>query len=152
MTDADLEFLAMRMTALWAIGTACAALTFAPMASADPTAGHDEQVNTRTPGMLCEIGSDDASPGIGPNVICQGNFVQAPAGYDQAFITSSGQFGYRIANIGTGDRAPDTTIVPGQTCHIQGWTIVANSGAITFTHDGTGHGMTVSSDQHVKPF
>jgi hypothetical protein len=48
-------------------GLGIAALTFAPLASADPTAGHDAKVNTQTPRMLCEIGSDDADPGIGPN-------------------------------------------------------------------------------------
>jgi hypothetical protein len=73
-------------------GIACAALAFVPTASADPTAGHDAKVNTRTAPMLCEIGSDDADPGIGINVICQGSFVQAPAGDDQAFVTASGQF------------------------------------------------------------
>jgi hypothetical protein len=140
----------VKKSALAALGIA--ALTFAPQASADPTAGHDQQVNTRTPGMLCEIGSDDASPGIGPNVICQGNLVQAPAGYDQAFVTSSGQFSYRSANIGIGDHPPDTTLFPGHTYHIQGWTVVANGGGITFTNDGTGHGMTISSDTRVKPF
>jgi hypothetical protein len=40
--------------------------------------------------------------GIGPNVICQGSFVQAPADDDQAFVTASGQFSYRSANIAIG--------------------------------------------------
>jgi hypothetical protein len=66
--------------------------------------------------MLCEIGSDDADPRIGPNVICQGSFVQAPADDDQAFVTASGQFRYRSANIGIGyNHAPFDTLVPGQT-------------------------------------
>lgn len=69
----------MRKIALAAAGITCAAVAFAPLAAADPTAGHDAKVNTHTPPMLCEIGSDDADPGIGPNVICQGSFVQAPA-------------------------------------------------------------------------
>ena len=99
------------------------------MSSADPTAGHDAKVNTQTPRMLCEVGSDDASPGIGPNVICQGSFVQAPAGDDQAFVTASGQFSYRSANIGIGyPHPPFDTLVPGQTYHIQGWTVVAGVG------------------------
>jgi hypothetical protein len=54
-------------------GIACAGLAFAPLAGADPTAGHDAKVHIQTPPMLCEIGSDDADPGIGPNVICQGS-------------------------------------------------------------------------------
>jgi hypothetical protein len=136
-------------------GIACAAMAFAPTASADPTAGHDAKVNTQTPRMLCEIGSDDADPGIGPNVICQrGNgFVQASAGDDQAFVTASGQFSYRSANIGTGyNHAPFDTLVPGQTYDVQGWTVVAGGDGIRFTNDGTGHGMFIGSDTTVKSF
>ena len=103
--------------------------------------------------MLCEIGSDDADPGIGPNVICQGSFVRARAGDDQAFVTASGQFSYRSANIGTGyNHAPFDTVVPGQTYHIQGWTVVAGGDGIRFTNDGTGHGMFIGSDTTVNPF
>jgi hypothetical protein len=134
-------------------GFGIAALALAPLSSADPTAGHDAKVNTQTPPMLCEVGSDDAAPGIGPNVVCQGSFVDAPADDDQAFVTASGQFSYRSANIGIGyPHAPFDTLVAGQTYHIQGWTIAASSDAITFTNDDTGHGMTVGSDQRVKPF
>lgn len=134
---------------------ATAAISFAPLASADPTAGHDAKVNTQTPRMLCEIGSDDADPGIGPNVICQrGNgFVQASSDADQAFVTASGQFSYRSANIGIGyNHAPFDTLVPGQTYHIQGWTVVAGGDGIRFTNDGTGHGMFIGSDTTVNPF
>jgi hypothetical protein len=103
--------------------------------------------------MLCEIGSDDDTPGVGPNVICQGSFAQAPADDDQANVTASGQFTYRSANIGVGyDHPPFDTLVAGQTYHIQGWTIVAGGDGIGFTHDGTGHGMFVGSDTTVNPF
>jgi hypothetical protein len=129
------------------------AIAFAPPASADPTAGHDAKVNTQTPPMLCEIGSEDADPGIGPSVNCQAHFAQAPADDDQAFVTASGQFIYRSANIGIGyNHAPFDTLVPGQTHHIQGWTVADRDDGITFTNDGTGHGMTIGSDQSVKPF
>jgi hypothetical protein len=135
--------LPMRKIALAALGIV--ELTFAPLASADPTAGHDAKVNTQTPPMLCQIGSDDADPATGPNVVCQGSFVQAPAGDDQAFVTASGQFSYRSANIGIGyPHAPFDTLVPGQTYHIQGWTVSASGDGIRFTNDGTGHGMFVS--------
>jgi len=140
---------------LLGIGIVWAALAFMPLASADPTAGHDAKVRIQTPPMLCEIGSDDADPGIGPNVVCQGAFPQSPMDpipspgwkgdpatlhQDQAVVTASGQFSYRDANIGVGYN------------HIQGWTIAAGDGGITFTNDDTGHGMTVGSDQSVKPF
>jgi hypothetical protein len=130
-------------------GIACAGLAFAPLAGADPTAGHDAKVHIQTPPMLCEIGSDDADPGIGPNVICQGSFVRARAGDDQAFVTASGQFSYRSANIGTGyNHAPFDTVVPGQTYHIQGWTVVAGGDGIRFTNDGTG---TACSSAAIPP-
>jgi hypothetical protein len=142
----------MRKIALGA-GIACAGLAFARLAGADPTAGHDAKVHIQTPPMLCEIGSDDADPGIGPNVICQGSFVQAPAGDDQAFVTASGKFSYRTANIGVGyDHAPFDILVPGQAYHIQGWTVVAGGDGLRFTNDGTGHGMSIGSDTTVNPF
>jgi hypothetical protein len=137
------------------VGIACAALAFAPTAGADPTAGHDTKVHTQTPQMLCEIGSEDADPGIGPSVICQrGNgFVQASSDVDQAFVTASGQFSYRSANIGVGyNHASFDTLVAGQTYRIQGWTIVPSDNGIRFTNDGTGHGMFIGSDTTVEPF
>ena len=39
----------------------------------------------------------------------------------------------------------------GQTYHLQGWTILANSDGTRFTNDGTGHGMFVSIE-NVAPF
>lgn len=130
-----------------------AALTFVPIASADPTPGHDTKVNTRTPPMLCEIGSDDADPGIGPSVVCQGSFAHAPAKEDQAFVNASGQFHYRNANIGVGGKhAPFDTLAPHQTYHIQGWTVVTGDDGIRFTNDSTGRGMFIGSDTTVNPF
>ena len=141
----------MRKIAL--AGLAIASLACAAPASADPTPGHDAKVNTPKPPMLCEIGSDDATPGIGPSVACQGSFVQAPADEDQAYVRASGQFSYRSANIGVGyDHAPFETLVPGQTYHLQGWTIVAAGDGTRFTNDGTGHGMFVSGDTSVNQF
>ena len=136
------------LAALGIVALACAA-----PASADPTLGHDAKVRTQTPPMLCEIGSDDDTPGIGPNVVCQGSFAQAPAGDDQAVVTASGQFSYRTANIGVGyDHPPFDTLLAGQTYDIQGWTIVAGADGIRFSHDDTGHGMFIGSDTTVNPF
>jgi hypothetical protein len=136
------------LAALGIVALACAA-----PASADPTPGHDAKVRTQTPPMLCEIGSDDDTPGIGPNVVCQGSFAQAPAGDDQALVTASGQFSYRTANIGVGyDHPPFDTLLAGQTYQIQGWTIVAGADGIRFSHDDTGHGMFIGSDTTVNPF
>jgi hypothetical protein len=132
-----------------------AAITLAPVASADPTVGHDAKVKTQIPQMLCEIGSDDATSGVGPNVVCQRGegFVQTSKDNDQALVNAAGQFSYRAANIGVGgSHDPFPTLVPGQTYHIQGWTIVAGSDDTRFTNDGTGHGMAIGSDTTVKTF
>jgi hypothetical protein len=158
----------MRKIALAGAGISCAAIAFATSAIADPTAGHGTIVHTQTPPMICQIGSDDATPEIGPNVVCQGGFPQAPVEpcptwpgekcpqppmhQDQAVVTASGQFSYRDANIGVGHPYPPfDTLVPGQTYHIQGWTIAASDGGITFTNDGTGHGMAITGDGTVNP-
>lgn len=135
------------------VGLGIVVVAFAPLAGADPTPGHDAKVKTQTPPMLCEIGSDDADPGVGPNVVCQGTFVQAPADDDQAFVTASGVFTYRSANIGIGGPHPPFDILlPDQTYYIQGWTVTAGDDGIRFTNDGTGHGMFVGSDTTVNPF
>jgi hypothetical protein len=128
-------------------------MAFAPVASGDPSVGHDAKVNTETPPMLCEIGSDDTDPGIGPNVICQGRFREASATDDQAFVTAAGQFSYRNANIGVGyPHPPFDTLVAGQTYNIQGWTVVAGGDGIRFTNDASGHGMFIGSATTVDPF
>jgi hypothetical protein len=141
------------MNKIATVGLGIAAMAFAPLAGADPTPGHDAKVKTQTPPMLCEIGSDDADPGVGPNVVCQGSFVQAPADDDQAYITASGEFSYRIANIGIGgSHPPFETLLPDRTYQIQGWTVTTGDDGIRFTNDGTGHGMFVGSDTTVNPF
>jgi hypothetical protein len=134
-------------------GLGVVVLAWAGPASADPTAGHDAKVKTQIPPMLCEIGSDDDTPGVGPNVVCQGSFAQAPADEDQALVTASGRFSYRSANIGVGyDHPPFDTLLAGQTDHVQGWTVEAGGDGIRFTHDGTGHGMLIGGDTTVNPF
>lgn len=141
----------MRKSALTCVGMV--ALACAAPAIADPSPGHDVKVKTQTPPMLCEIGSDDETPGIGPNVVCQGSFAQAPPDDDQAVVTAAGQFSYRTANIGVGyDHPPFDALVAGQTYYIQGWTIMAGGDGIGFTHESTGHGMFISSDTTVNPF
>jgi hypothetical protein len=141
----------MRKIALAGLGIVV--LVCAATAGADPSLGHDAKLKTQTPPMLCEIGSDDDTPGIGPNVVCQGTFAHAPPDNDQAVVTASGQFSYRTANIGVGyDHPPFDTLVAGQTYYIQGWTAEAGGDGIRFTHDSTGHGMFIGSDTSVSPF
>jgi hypothetical protein len=126
----------MKKSALVAAAAACAAMAFAPISSADPTAGHSTIVHIQSPPMLCQIGSDDADAAVGPNVVCQGAFPQAPLDppwpgwkgdpstlrQHQAVVTASGEFSYRDANISVGGpHPPFGTLSPGQTYHIQGW-------------------------------
>jgi hypothetical protein len=141
----------MRKIALVALGVA--ALVCAAPVSADPSPDHDAKLKTQIPPMLCEIGSDDDTPGVGPNVVCQGSFVQTSPDNDQALVTASGQFSYRTANIGVGyDHPPFGTVLPGQTSNVQGWTIVADSVGVCFSHDISGHGMCIGAGTTVNPF
>jgi hypothetical protein len=163
----------LRITS-FGIVSACTAIAFAPLASADPTRGNFVNVQISSPRMRCEVGADDDSgvPGVrgmGPNVVCQtAGFPQAPmnpAPYpgwpgdplvlhqDQAVITGSGQFSWRTANLGSAPPGqPDNTVVNGQTYRFEGWTVVPTNEGVTFTNDVTGHGMLISSDYSVKPF
>ena len=140
-----------RKIALAALGVV--ALVCAAPVIADPSPGHDTKLKIQTPPMLCEIGSDDDTPGVGPNVVCQGSFAQTSSDNDQALVTASGQFSYRTANIGVGyDHPPFGTVLPGQTYNVQGWTIEAGGDGVRFTHVATGHGMFIGADTTVNPF
>lgn len=151
----------MKITVCATTGLA-AALAFAPMASADPTEGHYTNVVTQSPDMLCTIGSDDAHPGIGPNVVCQiggdgfpgAALVPGIATHpNQAAVTADGWFKYRGANISTtGDDFNPLDLTDGNTYHFQGWTITPTTNGVTFTNDATGHGMTIGADLGVQPF
>ena len=139
------------------------ALAFAPLASADPTAGHFTNVLTQAPEMLCTIGSDDAEPAFGPNVVCQ---VRQGKGFPgsaidpasvmylhQAVITAAGQFKYRDANIATGgDDFNPLTLTNASIYNLQGWTVTRDTDGVTFTNDATSHGMTIDADWGVKAF
>lgn len=152
--------------ALVCTGIICAAWAFAPWSSADPTVGHFVNVQTASPAMRCEVGSDNTDGG-GPAVVCQtAGFPQAPMepkpspGWhgdpsvlhrDQAIITASGQFSWRTANLGMAPPGqPDIVLVDGQTYQFQGWTIVPTGRGATFTSDVTRHGMTIDSGYNVK--
>lgn len=164
----------MRKTALVGVITACAAVISVSPASADPTRGHFVNLRISVPPMRCEVGSDvytgvPGVPGMGPNVVCQtAGFPQAPINppphpgwkgdplvlhQNQAIVTESGQFNWRTANLGIAPPGqPDTTLMEGQTYHLQGWTVVPTSDGVTFTNDVTGHGMLIGADYSVKPF
>ena len=158
----------LRKVASVGAGIICAAWVFTPLASADPTVGHFVNVQTPSPPMRCEVGSDDRDGG-GPAVVCQtAGFPQAPMDpkpypdwhgdpsvlhQDQAIVTASGQFSWRTANLGMAPPGqPDVVLVDGQTFHFQGWTIVASGDGTTFKNDATCHGMVIARGYNVKSF
>jgi hypothetical protein len=167
-TTAPIRGINMRRMPLLGVVIVCAAIMFLPVAGADPTVGHFVNVRTPSPAMRCMVGSDDRD-GAGPAVVCQtAGFPQAPMNpmpypgwtgdplvlhQNQAIITESGQFSWRTANLGLAPPGqPDTTLLAGQTYHMQGWTIVSTGDGITFTNDATGHGMAIGSDYSVRSF
>jgi hypothetical protein len=140
----------------------CAGL--APLAGADPSEGHSTMVRTQSPTMTCVVASDDVDPGIGPNVVCQngqGNGFPGSPIIDpelamhqhQATVTAAGKLTYRDANLPMGyDDFDPHKLAKGDVYHFHGWTIMPTGDGVSFTHDETGHGMTVSTDMNVKAF
>jgi hypothetical protein len=158
----------MTKVALAAAGLSCAAMAFVQPASADPGSSQDVRILT-PPQMRCEV-SGPAVLGGGlrepPSVYCQGIFANAPAdpcpvvpgqncaaqplNQDQAFVKDNGDFGYQDGNLGL-VQPNIINAVAGQTYHIQGWTVVQATDSATFTHDATGHGMTITVDANPSP-
>jgi len=85
--------------------------------------------------------------GSAPMSSARGSFVPSPRRTTiRAFVTASGQFNYRSANIGIGynHAAFGHPRGPARTYHIQGWTVVAGrQTALPSPTMDTGHGMTV---------
>jgi hypothetical protein len=141
-----------------------AALGLAPLAAADPSAGHSTMVTTYSPIMTCMVGSDDVNPGIGPNVVCQngeGNGFPGSPAIDpelpmyqhQATVSAAGELTYRDANLPMGyDGFDPHELANGDVYRFHGWTIMPTGDGVTFTHDETGRGMTVATDLNVKAF
>jgi hypothetical protein len=137
---------------------AAAALTVAAVLAATPANAEPDpagRFDTRTPNMLCQLDRDGT-------LWCQGTFPDAPTApcgsplcpdpplrWDQAVISPQGRFRYADGNIGVGDGPLLDTLGPGRTWHFRGWTMSAGDGAVTFTADATGHGMTIAADGQV---
>lgn len=129
------EMTAKKFT-LTAVGIG-AALLLAPHAAADP------------PSQAVQLDSISY-----PNCAIQADRVNCIGGQGWptkvAFVASSGEFKW-----GSGTSLPGgetlLALVPGQTYHWLGWTVLASSTDMTFTNDTTGHGMTVNGN-NVTPF
>jgi hypothetical protein len=118
---------------------------FAAQASADSNTAHYVKIQNHT---RCDVEPD--------RVICEASFAQAPmadassgcagCGRDtDVTVTSAGALTWQYGNIGGPEAVVENlALIPGQTYHMWGWTIVPTGEATTFTNDATGHGLTVS--------
>jgi hypothetical protein len=138
----------IRVTAAAALTSLALAGVPAPLAIADP----GQYVRTQSGMVRCLVMANDQGHGGGPAVACEHGpgFPQAPLSrdgfhLDLAVIHASGAFNWDNGNIGGGGTPQNDVVLNyGQTYHINGWTILPNSGGTRFTNDGTGHGMFVS--------
>jgi hypothetical protein len=96
-------------------------------------------IETKSGKTRCQISAD--------TVGCESDFSNSPVVDGQPAngveVSSSGTNRWILGNLGA---MPTTTIDYG-TYSAVGWTIVADSTGTTFTNDGTGHGMFVSTER-----
>ncbi len=96
-------------------------------------------IETRSGKTRCQISAG--------NVGCESAFADAPVTDGQPAtgveVSASGSNRWVVGNLG----AMPTTTIDYATYSAVGWTIVADTGGTTFTNDGTGHGMFVSTDR-----
>lgn len=96
-------------------------------------------IETRSGKTRCQISAD--------NVGCESEFANAPVLDGQKAtgveVSAGGSSRWVVGNLG----AMPTTTIDYATYHAVGWSIVADSTGTTFTNDGTGHGMFVSTDR-----
>jgi hypothetical protein len=63
---------------------------------------------------------------------------------DQAVVSSDGQFIYRDANIGVGDRPKLNTLTPCQSVTVRGWTITSTQDGVKISN-AAGRGMLITA-------
>jgi hypothetical protein len=116
---------------------ACAALTLAPLAGADPAAQY-----VRMPwGTRCAVDADQ----VACETCVMGTHFCDPPGSVMTFDTSGVVAPGSVAdNFGP---APGTP-VSDQPVHVNGWTVVTDGGWVRFTNDGTGRGVAVGPQNY----
>ena len=103
-----------------------------------PNANGYVYIETRSGLTRCQISAD--------TVGCESEFTDSPTIDGQPAngveISAGGSNRWVLGNLG----AMPTTAIDYDTYQAVGWTIVADSTGTTFTNDGTGHGMFISTE------
>lgn len=96
-------------------------------------------IETKSGKTRCQISAD--------NVGCESDFADAPVVNGEKAtgveVSSGGSNRWVVGNLG----AMPTTTIGYATYRAVGWSVVADSTGTTFTNDGTGHGMFISTDR-----
>lgn len=104
-----------------------------------PNANGYVYIETKSGLTRCQISAD--------TVGCESEFTDSPSiDGEQANgveVSASGSNRWVLGNLG----AMPTTTIGYDTYAAVGWTIVADSTGTTFTNDGTGHGMFISTER-----
>jgi hypothetical protein len=104
-----------------------------------PNANGYVYIETRSGLTRCQISAD--------TVGCESEFTDSPTIDGQPAngveISAGGSNRWVLGNLG----AMPTTAIDYDTYQAVGWTIVADSTGTTFTNDGTGHGMFISTER-----
>lgn len=104
-----------------------------------PNANGYVYIETKSGKTRCQISAD--------NVGCESDFSDAPVVDGQPAtgveVSAGGSSRWVLGNLG----AMPTTTIGYSTYNAVGWTIVADDTGTTFTNDGTGHGMFISTDR-----
>ncbi|MCW1959510.1 MAG: hypothetical protein KIH64_013410 [Mycobacterium sp.] len=105
----------------------------------EPNANGYVYIETRSGKTRCQISAD--------NVGCESEFTESPivdgTHANGVEVSASGANRWVLGNLG----AMPTTTIGYDTYHAVGWTITADGSGTTFTNDGSGHGMFVSTER-----
>ncbi len=126
-------------------------LPLAPQAAA----ADDQTVLISDSKVRCLVSANDFPRGGGPMLVCQQVDGQpwgaAPYALEKnasrlnlAIFRSTGEFRWDKGDIGAPVGATETVVSPGQTYHINGWTIQPEDLRTRFTYDATGHAIYVN--------
>ena len=104
-----------------------------------PNANGYVYIETRSGLTRCQISAD--------TVGCESEFTDSPTidgeSANGVEVSAGGSNRWVLGNLG----AMPTTAIDYDTYQAVGWTIVADSTGTTFTNDGTGHGMFISTER-----
>lgn len=105
-----------------------------------PATAAAEYYGTQSHNLVCAVAPDPTLQG--EEVVCQGEFKQAPPTGGSPVTAGDGTFHWELGNLDVGQ--PITAMAYGQTYHHGNWTIYPAETGIRFVNDRTSHGMFVS--------